>query len=196
MHITKLDKNIVAVIDKLTDIRRSILWGLAQSNGLTPLQIQIVQYIDRCNKYTSITALDIAREFFITKATVSVAIQALIKKGIVRKHADANDRRKQHLMLTKKGKLLVQKISAQVPTFAQHLEHLDQNDKKIAYRVLLHFVQLLQQHGVIDYVRMCMRCQNCVQESNGIFKCMLTGRSFEYEGIQIDCCRFASKQAV
>ena len=42
-----LEENLIAILDKITEIKRSMLWEISETYGLTPLQIQILLLIKR-----------------------------------------------------------------------------------------------------------------------------------------------------
>jgi hypothetical protein len=47
-------------LNKLLDVKRAILWKIAEKCGLTPLQIQILQFIEECGGSRKISANDMA----------------------------------------------------------------------------------------------------------------------------------------
>ncbi len=196
MQADSVDANIIALIDKLTDIKRSLLWETAEEFGLTPLQIQIVQYIYQCYAHNQVMAGDIAKELLVSKATLSVALNTLIQKGLVKKHIDTADRRKSCLTLTNNGAKLAHTLSSRKNVLAQYLSIQNKNDKKTAFRVLSKFVLKLMDHGIVDYLRMCMRCEHCKQLSRNSYRCSLTGRTFEFEEMHFECCHFTSQKVV
>ncbi len=196
MKTDNVDANIIALIDKLTDIKRAMLWDTAEKYGLTPLQIQIVQYIYQCAAHSPVLAKDVAKELLISKATLSVALNALLKKGLVQRHHDTNDKRKSHLTLTKKGTELANNLSTTKDTLVTYITLLNKKDKRIVFKVLSHFVLALQTNGIIDYIRMCVRCEHCKNVSKNVYQCLLTGRTFEFEDIHIGCCNFVQQKAM
>ncbi len=196
MGTHNLNENIVAILDKIADIRRAMLWKVSETYNLTPLQIQILQFINSCSSSRNIIPTDIVKELYVSKATTSSAVKTLIEKGMVKKKHDENDSRSYYLTLTKKAEKILGEIDYTRHDIARYFERVDINDKKIALKVLTQFVAAMHRDGVIDYVALCLNCEYCTRLHAHTFQCTLTGRMFEYDGINVGCCNFADKRAV
>lgn len=100
--------NLKDAITFLSDLIEKILeetFALADFNDLTHKQFHYLQVIFKM-KNPSLTEL--ARELKLTKATVSVLVDNLTKKGYIKRIKSQTDKRVHHLYIDKKGK----KISA------------------------------------------------------------------------------------
>ncbi|MEW6527802.1 MAG: MarR family transcriptional regulator [Spirochaetota bacterium] len=196
MMTQNLDENLMAILDKFADIRRSMLWKISENYNLTPLQIQILQYINGCSVTRNITPSDIVKNLYISKATASVALKTLHQKGMIRKNADRQDSRSYYLTLSKKAENLLTVIEQSKKDIIRFLGNMSSNDKKGAFTVLTQLITAMQNNGIIDYVALCVNCEYCKQVNPHTFQCTLTGRVFEYDGINVGCCNFADKRAV
>lgn len=196
MNKQNIDTNIVAILDKIADIRRSVLWKISEQYSLTPLQIQILQFIKMCGVNKNISPMHIAKELYISKATASNAITALLQKGMLSKIPNEDDSRSYHLTLTKKAHDILQKIEGTRNDIAGFFSKISYDNKMVAYSVLTQLVMAMQDEGFIDYVAICINCQNCKQLSQTTFQCTVTQRTFEYDGIHVGCCNFADKRVV
>ncbi|HOJ30115.1 MAG TPA: MarR family winged helix-turn-helix transcriptional regulator [Spirochaetota bacterium] len=196
MNVQNLDENLIAILDKLTDIKRSMLWKISEHYNLTPLQIQILQYINGCSATRNITPSDIVKNLYISKATASVALKTLQQKAMIRKNVDKHDSRSYYLTLTKKAENILTQIEQSKRDVIQFLENMSSNDKKAAFTVLTQLVTAMQNNGIIDYVALCINCEFCKNVKPHTFQCTVTGRIFEYDGINVGCCNFLDKRAV
>ncbi len=181
------------VLDKLLDVKRAWLWKIAEKYNVTPLQIQILHYLDECASRSEINANIIARELYVTRATMSVALKALERKGLIRK-ISAKDKRTQYLSCTRKAAAIVNKVRHFEELFVSHLAQLSERTARAALKVLVQLFAQMQDAGMVDHVAVCIKCGHCSPVSNNIFLCNLTGRTFSVDAIEIGCCNYRSKR--
>ena len=191
-----LEENLIAILDKITEIKRSMLWEISETYGLTPLQIQILLLIKRCAKYKKINPTDIVKELYVSKATASSAVKTLLKKGMLKKNVNSNDSRSYYLSIPKKAGFIIAQIEQTTHTMQHYLSQIDKNDKRIAFGVLARMVMAMQDDGAIDYIALCINCEYCKQLSGNTFMCSFTKRTFKYDGINIGCCNFTDKKII
>ncbi|MCX7677587.1 MAG: MarR family winged helix-turn-helix transcriptional regulator [Spirochaetes bacterium] len=189
--ITLLD-----VLNKIFDAKKAFLWKLAQRYHLTPLQIQILCHIHKCAPSANISAHEIAQELYITRATMSVAVKSLVKKGFIRKSFDSSDNRKQHLKLAAKSKKILNEIKRFESAFVSHFSQFSPNSISTATGVLVQMLAFMQDAGMVDRVSMCAKCNHCSKISQTTFRCELTQRTFSIDGMKIGCCRYEKIKAI
>ena len=191
-----LEENLIAILDKITEIKRSMLWEISETYGLTPLQIQILLLIKRCAQYKKINPTDIVKELYVSKATASSAVKTLLKKEMIEKNINNNDNRSFYVSLTKKAGFIITHIEQTTHTMQRYLTQIDKNDKRVAFGVLIRMVKAMQDDGAIDYIALCINCEYCKQLSGNTFMCSFTKRTFKYDGINIGCCNFTDKKII
>ncbi|MCX8125267.1 MAG: MarR family transcriptional regulator [Spirochaetes bacterium] len=196
MSTKSLDENIVALLDKISDIRRALLWKISEEYSLTPLQIQILKLVKNCYVARPVTPTNIVKDLYVSKATASSALKTLLDKELVIKHYDESDNRSYYLTLTKKAERLLRHIDSATYNISQYISQVPVFDKKIAFKVLTQLVTAMQNDGAIDYIALCIHCEHCTQISTLTFRCQLTGRNFEYDGINVGCCNFSDRKAM
>jgi len=76
--------------------------SIASKNRLSRTEIHTIEVINDCDNPI---LTNVASQLDISKATASVAIERLVRKGFVEKTKDAIDKRKSILVLTETGKL-------------------------------------------------------------------------------------------
>jgi len=93
--------------------------GVCDSYGLSQAETGILMFL--INNPGLDTASDIVRLRGMLKANVSKAVDALIRKGLLARAQDGEDRRRVHLYLTGQGRALIPALSAAMQAFTQKL---------------------------------------------------------------------------
>jgi len=102
----KIEAKILNGLERISDVLKSLLWEKAKVYGISPIQIQILLFIsDHHQDISNVSYL--AKEFNVTKATISDAIRVLINKELLAKDHSPVDRRRYNLQITKKGAKLI-----------------------------------------------------------------------------------------
>ena len=87
--------------------------SFAKSLGITGGQMSVIDFIsDQQDKTTSQHSIEL--EFNLRRSTVTVMIQRMEKRDLVKRITSANDKRQKLVSLTDKGKALVPKIKAKI----------------------------------------------------------------------------------
>ena len=87
--------------------------SFAKSLGITGGQMSVIYFIsDKQDKTTSQHSIEL--EFNLRRSTVTVMIQRMEKRDLVKRITSANDKRQKLVSLTDKGKALVPKIKAKI----------------------------------------------------------------------------------
>lgn len=136
---------------------RSAAWGEATESGLTPTQSQILAFIAARGSQSPRSG-DAADALGITPQTASVAIAALVQKGLVIKAPDMNDRRAASLRLTRQGEVAA-RVATQWPDFLTNaVQELDGGERQAFLRILVKLIRRLQLDGEIVPQRLCVTC--------------------------------------
>ncbi len=101
--------NALKMIERINILVRSEERKRYAILGLQPIHVQVLEYLNNCNSYSN-TAGAITEYFGLTKGTVSQTLQVLERKGYLNKHADAEDTRIIHLILSPEGDFLLQQL--------------------------------------------------------------------------------------
>jgi DNA-binding MarR family transcriptional regulator len=153
-----VDKKIVASLERLSQVFRTLLRGEAQKRGLSPIQAQfLVHLLHHGAALRRVSQL--AREFDLTRATVSDAVGSLEKKGLITRDPWPDDKRVTALRLTRAGELTARELSAWANVFEEHLEGCSPEEKETVMRFLMGLIGSLQKSGLITVARMCVTCR-------------------------------------
>lgn len=184
-----LDNKIVAGLERLSQVFRILLWEKAKAHGLSPIQIQLLIFIQyHTPEKTTISYL--AHEFNVTKPTVSDAVKILAQKDLVNKITDPYDTRSYTIQLTDRGRSIV----ADTENFANPLTDIitktERADKVFLWENITHLIRELNRQKIISIQRTCFNCRHYSLTGN-IHYCNLLGQTLQNENIRIDCPEFA-----
>lgn len=185
-----LDGRIVAGLDKLSVASRVLLWDVAKEKSLSPIQIQFILYLSNhpreCRRVTQL-----AKEFCLTKATVSSAVKSLIKKGLISRKPCKEDRRAHSLELTHSGRTVSKKMLNWQAAIGNKIRNFPQGTKETVMLFLMELIRSLQTAGVVKVARMCILCENFRRDAHpGSVKrhhCVLTDTPLSVSDLNIDC---------
>lgn len=176
----------IAGIERLSTVFRAALWEEAKAYSLSPLQVQILLFIafhddSQCN----ITS--IAKEFAVTKATVSDAVKTLLEKELLKKNA-IEDARVFMLTLTRSGKECVKKLSGLSNFFNNSMAQVPDAEMAKIWEGMVLLIGYLQNNSAIP-VRMCFSCKHFGKEhSEGTpHFCNLVQKPLAINDLRIDC---------
>ncbi len=153
-----VDKKIVASLERLSQVFRILLRGEAQERGLSPIQAQfLVHLLHHGAAFRRVSQL--AREFDLTRATVSDAVGSLEKKGLISREPWPDDKRVTTLRLTRTGEDTAQELAAWANVVEGHLKGYSPKEKEAVMRFLMGLIGSLQRSGLITVARMCVTCR-------------------------------------
>ncbi|TVQ14746.1 MAG: MarR family transcriptional regulator, partial [Bacteroidetes bacterium] len=151
------ESRIVAALERISQAFRILLWNESKDFSLTPIQIQVLIFLlNHSEEKRTVTYL--AREFNITKATISDTIKTLTQKELISKEYHQEDTRSYFIHLTPKGREIAQKTSLFTHELFTPLEKLNLQEKENFLLNLISIIHHLQKAGIISLQRMCFTC--------------------------------------
>ncbi len=182
---------MVAGLERISEVFKVLLWEKAKLLGLSPIQIQILIFINYHSlEFCNVSHL--AKEFNVTKPTISDAVRVLVKKQLIEKVSASSDSRSYAIQLTETGKSTV----AETENFAQplktQLEHIDPNALESTFETLSELIYRLNQIRILTVQRTCYACKFYSKTASGHF-CNLMGKPLQNTEIRIDCPEFEVK---
>ena len=186
-----LASKIVAGLERVSNAFRVLLWDYAKENGLSPIQIQLLIFV-RYHKEQVCNVSYLAKEFNLTKPTISDAIRILYKKELIEKITSETDRRAYSISLSKKGKEMVN----QTEHFANPIHQLVQEwgkEQQIAFfEQLSQLINGFAKEGIFSVQRTCYSCQYYSQNGQDHY-CRLLEQNLPNQAIRIDCPEHVAK---
>jgi DNA-binding MarR family transcriptional regulator len=153
-----VDAKIVAALERLSQVFRVRLRDEAWERDLSPTQAQFLIYLLHHNvELRRVSRL--AREFDLTRATVSDAVASLETKGLVQREQWPEDRRVVTLQLTPDGEKLATTLSEWADPVREHLGRFSPQEREAVMRFLIELIGSLQRSGLITVARMCVTCR-------------------------------------
>jgi DNA-binding MarR family transcriptional regulator len=149
---------VVVGLSKISLALRNQAWQQAEDLNLTPTQGQILSFLKaRSSLHSRLT--DVAEGLGVTVQTASVAMAALLKKGLLRKQKHPDDARAMALYLTAEGETTAQ-LAALWPDFLlAAVESLTLTEQDVFLRALVKMIRILQEREQISVSRMCTTCR-------------------------------------
>lgn len=184
---------ITSALERISQAFRIMLWEKSKELALSPIQIQIINYISS-HSSELITISKLAEIFDLSKATISDSIKLLEKKDIIQRTQREDDNRIQKVILTPYG----EEISRHTLTFTAKLnkiiEEFSYEEKNNLYLNLLKIIYQLNRSDVITIQKMCLSCNFYNYEPlSNIHYCQLLKTNLKVDELRIDCPDYDSK---
>jgi len=181
----KIESRIVVALERISEAFRVLLWNESKENSLSPIQIQILIFI-QFHAQEKCKVGYLADEFNMTKATISDSVRVLLAKELVTKATDPIDTRSYSLTLTEEGKKIAKKASFFASSIEQPIEQLTEEQKTTMLNGLLKLIYDLNKAGIITIQRMCFTCSN-YQVDKGVHYCKLLKSRLAENELRVDC---------
>lgn len=149
---------VVVGLSKISLALRNQAWQQAEDLNLTPTQGQILSFLKARTSLPS-RLTDVAEGLGVTVQTASVAMSALLKKGLLRKQKHPDDARAMALYLTAEGDHVAQLATLWPDFLLSAVESLSLTEQDVFLRALVKMIRILQEQGQISVSRMCTTCR-------------------------------------
>lgn len=186
-----VNAKILVALERITEVFRVALWNVGKTNGLSPLQIQLLIFL-KFHRAELRKVSYLAQEFNLSKPTISEAVRTLLKKGLIEKETLPEDTRSFLIHLSDKGEQLVHEISFFANDLKQGFSNWSEKKKRDFYQQLLQLINNLQQLGWISIQRTCYSCRFFQNDQQGPY-CKFLKMPLQTEQLQVDCPDFESK---
>ena len=189
-----LESKIIGGLERLSEVFKTLLWEKAKVHGLSPIQIQILLFV-RKHSVELCSVSHLAKEFNLTKATISDAVKVLINKNLLEKDFTPADNRRYNLLITRQGENLTQDLLDYSEAISKALSYLDDREHSTLYQVLTKLIYRLNQLGVIQVQRTCFNCRYYNGNKTTHHFCNLLEKPLATTDIQLDCPEFEEFRA-
>lgn len=180
-----IENKIVAGMERLTQVFRTLLWEKAKEQHLSPIQIQLLIFI-RYHHSDKNTISYLAEEFNVTKPTISDAVKVLEQKKLITKSENQLDSRSYSVILTGSGKKLVRQTEHYTAPISSWIIQMEQGEKESLWKSISDLIRVLNQSGAIGVQRTCYNCRHYTMKG-GVHFCNLLDETLENKDIRIDC---------
>ena len=155
---TNLSNKIIAGLERVSEAFKVLLWEKAKLLGLSPIQIQILIFINY-HKLEFCNVSHLAKEFNVTKPTISDAVKVLVKKELIEKMFSSSDSRRYAIQLSNFGKTIVSETENFANPLKNQLNDIDNNDLESTFKTLSQLIYKLNQIEVLTVQRTCYACK-------------------------------------
>lgn len=150
-----LDERLAAALAKVSLAARHELRRAAAREGLSAVQAQVLIVLAREGP---LEMGDLAGRLGLTAPTVTDAVAALERRGLVRRQEDPQDRRRVLVRAAARGRQLGAEMSLWPDLFREAIGALAPGEKKVLFRFLVRLIVSLVRKGVVQNARMCATC--------------------------------------
>ncbi len=184
-QISNPDLKIIASFERLGEAFRVLVWEKAKILGISPIQIQILIFVKfHNNKNCKVSYL--AKEFCVTKPTISEAVKSLEQKGYIRRLTESTDTRSHTIHLTESGDWAVAQSENFANSMLSSVAKIPFAEKSVLLEQLLGVIAQLQQSGIISMQRMCYSCRYYQKNAEEHF-CKFLNTSLQKSELRVDC---------
>lgn len=184
-----VDSKIIVAFEKMAEVVRVLLWNQGKMLRLSPIQLQLLIFI-KYHTQEKCKVGYLAKEFNLTKPTVSDSIRILLQKKLVTKTVDNKDSRSYSLRLTSEGHELTSKVEHYTEDLQQPLLELSLEKKSALLEGMMELLYGLQKGEVIEKQRMCFNCEHYEGDRKERHYCNFLEKKLSGETIRIDCIEF------
>ena len=185
MSIDVLNHKIIQALERISKAFRVLLWEESKKYGISPIQIQILIFC-LTHKQEMLKVSFLAKEFDLTKATVSDSVKVLLKKELIQKIPDTYDSRSYAIALTPKGRDIAKNINHFTKDLDTAVNSIGDVHKGGFLKSLLDIIHSLNKNEVISTQRMCLTCCH-YDNKNGEHFCHFLNSKLHNNELQIDC---------
>ena len=137
-----MNEKLIDTIFRISRVLRQEMSISSKIARLSLLQLEILIYLK--NKNLSKTN-DLAKYFHISNPTVSSHLDTMHKIGLIMRKTDSNDRRLIHILLTKKGHLLLEEgLRQKNKRMNILLTYISDKDKQQLLQILTNLVNTIE----------------------------------------------------
>ncbi len=186
-----ISSKIVAGLERVSEVFKILLWEKAKLVKLSPIQIQILIFI-AFHKQNLCNVSHLAKEFNVTKPTISDAIKILDKKGMIIKDVSSSDNRSYTILLSDLGNdIVAQTYDFSIP-LKKKIDSFSQSELESLFGTLSQLIYKLNKNGILTVQRTCYGCKFHQKHTNNDY-CNLLEKELLSEEIRLDCPEYEEK---
>ena len=195
-YSSTIDDKLTMAFIRMVHFQRCQLWKLARERDLTPIQMQILVFLNFFpDKIKTIT--DLAHEFSLKKPAISESFQALERKGLVTRERHERDRRSYLLSLTPKGRTMAENIDKYSKIVFDNMMVLSEEEKKLMHTCFVKMITSLYDNSLVNAARICISCEFFQGDKDGkAHHCTHLEKTFSDHEMEMLCPYYQVKDNV
>ncbi len=172
-------------MERVSEVYKILLWEKAKLVGLSPIQIQILIFI-AFHKRELCNVSHLAKEFNVTKPTVSDAIKVLDKKGLILKDYSSFDSRSYSITLSELGTEIISQTYDFSNPLKKQIDSFSSSELESLFVTLSQLIYKLNRNGILSVQRTCYGCK-FYQKNQESDYCNLLQKELLNREIRLDC---------
>ncbi len=193
-EVQKIDLNsrLIVGLERIAEVFRVLLWEHAKELGLSPIQIQLLIFVNS-HEAELCTVSHLAREFNMTKPTISDAVKVLVAKDLIKKVSGPGDGRSYAVDLSKSGRRMIKQIQGFTTPLERSMDGFKKSEKESLYKTLTNLIFQLHKNEIISVQRTCFGCKFYEKKQKGHY-CHFIDAGLKDHEIRLDCGDFIKKE--
>ena len=188
-----ISSKIIVGLERISEVFKILLWEKAKLVGLSPIQIQLLIFITY-HKQELCNVSHLAKEFNITKPTISDAVRILDKKGMITKDFSSSDNRSYSIKPSRLGHKIVAETENFADPLKSQLKGFQQVNLENLFGILSKLIYQLNVNGILTVQRTCYGCKFYNNTNNNDF-CNLLNKELLNAEIRLDCSEYEENRA-
>lgn len=183
-----LNNKVIVGLERISEVFKTMLWEKAKMHGISPIQIQSLLFIAH-HKPALCNVSHLAKEFNVTKPTISDVIRVLDNKGLVEKDYSSVDNRSYSLFVSAKGKELIKELETYSLPLQRELNLFDEKELTSLYATVSKLIFQLNRAGILSVQRTCFGCKFYSKQGSAHYCQLLQTNLVDLE-IRLDCADY------
>ncbi|MGB1268488.1 MAG: MarR family winged helix-turn-helix transcriptional regulator [Flavobacteriaceae bacterium] len=189
-----VSSKIVAGLERISEVFKILLWEKAKIVGLSPIQIQILLFI-AFHKRNLCNVSHLAKEFNVTKPTVSDAVKVLHKKRLIIKDYSSTDSRRYSILLSDLGHDVVSQSYDFTNPLKNQINRFSKLELDSLFGTISQLIYKLNSTGILSVQRTCYGCTFYEKKEENHY-CNLLQKKLLNNDIRIDCPEYIKNDSI
>jgi DNA-binding MarR family transcriptional regulator len=177
-------------LERLATVLKADQWSAANAVGLNPTQGLVLSFLAGRGA-NGMRVKDVAAHLGVTQPTATDSVNALERKGLVRKGADADDARAIAVRVTAAGKTAVKAIGLTTMATDRALAALTPGEQADMLLLVTKLIRSLQIAGALPDQRICATCKyfqpHAHASADKPHHCAFVNAAFGARHLRLDC---------
>lgn len=184
VDVDSIDKKIIIGFEKIAQTLNALAWHSGKPYQLNPMQARLLAFLSK-HKGRGHRITMLAKEFGVSKASISESVSALQRKQLISKSVESGNRNTV-IATTPLGQLAAIEAGAYTNLLALSINNLPPANKENLFKAIHQLVFALYTNGALPVQRMCFNCGNYILQ-NGDHYCTLLKTTLATTALEIDC---------
>lgn len=177
-------------LERLATVLKADQWSAASAAGLNPTQSLVLSYLAGRGA-NGMRVKEVAAHLGVTQPTATDSVNALERKGLVRKGADVEDARAVAVRVTVAGKATVRAIGLTTMATDRALATLTPDEQADMLLLITKLIRALQMAGALPDQRICATCKyfqpHAHANADNPHHCTFVNAAFGARHLRLDC---------